>query len=112
MIINPTICMRSYIVPVLYRRYPHSRVVFEGFADSVESVFDVVLIEEPQEPPNTRTGAIIILRFGVDRSLANMRNSTSGFADKGFRAKVTIKYSILCSLNSELASKEREYLWK
>jgi hypothetical protein len=47
MIVDPPICVRCYIVPILDRGDPHSGVVFEGFPNGVKSIFNVILIEEP-----------------------------------------------------------------
>lgn len=91
--------MACNIVTVLDRRDSDCRVVFDGFADCVESVFEVVLVEEPEEAPDAGAGAVVVFGLDVDGSFADLGCASGGFPEMGFGVDVTVQDSVFGTLN-------------
>jgi len=66
----------SDVVPILYRKYGNSGAVFDRVSDSIEGIFIVMLVEQPEKTPDSKARPIIIFGFDINRPPLDYRRPT------------------------------------
>jgi hypothetical protein len=89
-------------VALLNRSLYNLRLFLAGLGDSKEGILHLVLVEKPEEAPETGTTTILILAFGGIVTLIDPRRGDRKLAESHFRHAISLENTALRALRGEL----------
>jgi len=90
--------MRSDLMPTVLQRFRHIRVLFKSLADRICRDGHLVRFEQVEHAPNTNARPILVVAFGIDRTLSRPTRAIDLLPETAFRLAVSVQDGSLCSL--------------